>query len=369
MEKSDASKAEKFFTQELSRVMKRPIPVAITELEFAEITIPNPPYHKAVSRAICDEMGRAFNPLVAGFLVANIRADGKVALVDGRHRRQAAENCGRKSWWFILTEGLSVQEEAILFRHFQRRKNMSAAERLRALLLEGDRSATELKAAAHSAGFAFPFEDDSERMILRAVGDMLTIFSMGGAAGVKRILRLLHPLAMENPRWLEGLILKGVWRFVSSEEVRAKIPEDTLLALLRAQSPDWLAQAGRRVALDERCNAQYGVAQALRSQWNRGDAGKQTRIEQDFTETDKVAQGRRMSELPVKRLVADAGLQAELERNRQGLRQRWPREFLKEAVRLRAVGYSTGQIAQAYDVSDKALQTQLRLFQSALLRA
>lgn len=273
--------AEAFFSAEMTKNLGRQMDVAIMWIDFDEIDVPNPPYHKSVSQQIVDEMFKEFNPVVAGFLVANIRDNGKTALIDGRHRRAMAIKKGEKGWWFIVTHGLSLDEEAKLFRWFQARKNMNTAEKLNALIIEGDPQAIALRGAVTSQGCALPFEDDKKRHQVNAVEALIHIFQRGGPDAVKRVLGLAVGSWMGAPASFASTLLKGIWVFISNDEVKSKLDWDIFRDMLKSHSADNLNQRGKLVATQERCPTPYGIASILRLEYNRKARG-QRRLDHDF---------------------------------------------------------------------------------------
>lgn len=279
--KDEQKSAEKFFSAGLSKKLGRDIQVAIMWVDFDDIDVPNPPYHKTVSDAIVEEMYKNFNPVVAGFLVANVREDGKIALVDGRHRREMAIKSGEKGWEFIVTHGLKIDEEARLFRWFQKRKNMTQAENLKALILERDPAALALRSAVTSLGCCFPFDKDKERHPIRGVEALIWIFERGGAEGVKRVLRFALDAWLGVSVSLTSTMLKAMWIFTSNKEVREKLDHELLRTVLKSLSADALLQRGRMHATQERCGAAFGIASIIRLEYNKKTKGKR-RVEHDF---------------------------------------------------------------------------------------
>jgi hypothetical protein len=273
---------EAFFTAELSKLLGRQVPVAIMWLDFADIDIPDPPYHKSVSEALIEEWQKTFNPVVAGFLVMNVRKDRKTALVDGRHRREMAIKNGHKGWWFISTDGLTLIEEATIFRFFQARKNMKTAEKLRALVISGDPASLALRSAVSSAGCCLPFEADTKRQKVTAADALVWLFERGGAAGVKRVLGLILDAWFGAPIALTGAMIRGLWVFISNDEVKGKLDWDVLKSAMKTEVPDVLIQRAKLAATQERCGVPYAMANIFRFFYNKKVKGRGRRVDTDF---------------------------------------------------------------------------------------
>ncbi len=358
--------AEQFFTTELSKKMGRQVDVAIMWIEFDEIDIPNPSYHKSVSSKIVDEMFKEFDPLVAQFLVANIRENGSTALVDGRHRRAMAQKAGNSGWWFTVTHGLTIDEEARMFRWFQARKNPNTAEKLNGLIIEGNKDAIALRAAVTSCGCSLPFEDDKKRQRIDAVEALIYVFQRGGPEAVKRVLGLCMGCWMGQPTAFSSVLMKGLWIFLSNEEVKGKLDWDIFREVVKKHHPDSVSQRGRLVATQERCPSTYGIASILRLEYNRKVRGV-NRLDHDFAHAPRrglkrpsvqAAGNKSKREAPEVPLHLKDEIEYRQERWSSG--QRRGGRPLTEALRSLIVaavedGYNYDKIKETYGVSDCTL--------------
>lgn len=354
--------AEAFFSAELTKALGRKVNVAIMWLDFEDIDVPNPPYHKSVSQKIVENYFKEFNPVVAGFLVANVRTDGKTALVDGRHRREMAIRAGKKGWWFIATYGMELTEEAQMFRWFQARKNPNAAERLHGLLLEGDPTATQLRAAVHSSGCSFPFEDDAARKPITAIAALLWIYSRGGAAAVKSVLAYPMQAWFGEGQSFAAPMLKALWLFTSNSEVKGKLDREALMLVLKANDPASLVQRGRVTGTQERCSVACGLAATIRHEYNRRSKGR-SRIAFNFAraESSEWEASTRARRLAVKKeaLVAPPHLK-ELIESLRGKKVARPKVLINAAVDAARKGHTATEIQAVLAVRWEAVRRAMR---------
>lgn len=358
---------EKFFTEALSKTLGRPIPVSVQWVEFEEIDIPNPSYHKSVSLRVIEQYSKEFNPVVAGFMAANIRPNGRVALVDGRHRRELAVRSGHKGWWCLLTDGCTEQEEAKMFRLYQNRKNQTTAEGLRGRILEKDPQAMLLKGAVNSAGYSLSFEDDSEHPKIWAIDAVISIFQRGGPGLLKDVLSYPTACWFGNEKATSRPILMALRLVLTTPEFADKLNKAHLVSTLRKLDPDSIMQRGKMVHVQERCNAVYGIASIIRLEYNKGLKSGE-RVEFDFAHAPRVESSKRkgnfmlpsMGSIPKKmpdKIAVPPELEAEVERRRSLKRssQIVSRELQAFLETLAERGYSNDEIAAVCKVGPSVM--------------
>lgn len=281
-EPADHKDVEGFFSGEFSKELKREVLVSVQWVDYQDLDDKSPPYHKEISRRNVSEIGEDFCAVVAGFLCVNIREpSGKTVLVDGRHRMQGSEKKGFKGWWCLVTHGLTVEEEAMLFRYFDKRKRMSASEALRGLIYEKDATALGLQGAVHSSGYKFVFDGERKGKAIYAVGALMELYADGGTAAIKRVLRILDRAYSAEPASLVSTMVRGVWSFVSHQDVKGKLDEDWLVERIRTMSPLRMVSEARVTAATHGCGSGYGVAEEMRKLYNKQLHGR-ARIGIDF---------------------------------------------------------------------------------------
>lgn len=257
---------EKFFSEALSKLLGRSIPVALMWIEFKEIDIKDPPYHKKIGAAVVEDGTKNFHPIVAGTLVANVRPSGKIALVDGRHRREMIIATGRTGWYFFVTYGLSLDEEAVMFRWLQARKNISQAEHLRNLIISGDKAALEIKAAVNASGCCLPFDRDAKRIKCYAVNALIEIFTRSGRAQIERILKTCSGAWIGAELGFHSVVVNGMNVFLLF--AKPQVNDEHLRTRLQIRSPDAWVQMARSRAVEDRCSPKIALAALLRREYN-----------------------------------------------------------------------------------------------------
>lgn len=113
--------------------------VAIDVLEIEQS------YQRDIVSDHADKIARNWNPLALGVLIASLRADGKLWLIDGQHRAIAARLNGVATLMVQVFQGLTLAEEAALRLLFNRRMTDKPNERFRAQLIAGNQESIEIQ--------------------------------------------------------------------------------------------------------------------------------------------------------------------------------------------------------------------------------
>jgi len=90
---------------------------------------------------------------LAGEVVVNVRDDGKIAIIDGQHRKDAAERQGIATIPCKAFKGLTVQDEARLHDELNQQRNQSRFDRFKARLAAGEPVEEEISALMAKHGY------------------------------------------------------------------------------------------------------------------------------------------------------------------------------------------------------------------------
>lgn len=168
-------------------------------------------------KAIADD----FDPAVAGVLLLSLRPDNDMYVIDGQHRHAAMLKIGWPTAKCEIKEGLTLAEEARLYRLANTsRKNPEALDLFRARLIEGDPVAVAIHTVVEKCGLAIQYSRYSfakrqnwsrEHKHVWAVSALEDIYKKGGV----ELLEYVLTLAMDawpqeydalSRRTLEGLL-------------------------------------------------------------------------------------------------------------------------------------------------------------------
>lgn len=116
----------------------------------------DPRYQRPLDEKRAEKIANEFHWDQFGVLELSFRENDTYAVFDGQHRLAAALKMGLGSVPAIIHQGLSAEEEAILFTLLQtQRKGLKQLDRFRAEVFGGDEKATRIDAIVHKHGFTF----------------------------------------------------------------------------------------------------------------------------------------------------------------------------------------------------------------------
>lgn len=131
-------------------------------------------YQKPVETARVSRIVARFNPAKLGSVLLSDRKDGTYAIVDGQHRLAAVRQMNIDEIHAVILEGLTVEQEADLFR--TQNENVvppNAIDQFRAGVVAKDPHYLTIKAILDKYGYAV--SDDSRPYHVRAVGTLTGI--------------------------------------------------------------------------------------------------------------------------------------------------------------------------------------------------
>lgn len=127
-------------------------------LHIAELTI-DPSVQRRLQPDFVNRIINEFQPEMLGVLQVSERADGTKVLIDGQHRHAAASYLAGETAQFDgyvqchVFRGLSLQEEAALFRHLNFKLNMTSIDEFLVRITEREPIATGINFMAQENGW------------------------------------------------------------------------------------------------------------------------------------------------------------------------------------------------------------------------
>lgn len=132
---------------------------------------------------------KVYNPMLIGVLEVSEREDGSLYLLDGQHRRELLLLVGETSAQCNVHVGLTVQQEAHWFRHFNKhRRTIRAIEDWNAALAEGDKQTLEIKQIVESYGLTVA--GYSSPATVASIWTLYNLHRTGGDDLLSRVLGL-----------------------------------------------------------------------------------------------------------------------------------------------------------------------------------
>jgi hypothetical protein len=142
--------------------------------------------------------------------------DGKYFVVDGQHRVAALKIIGEKSAMCKVHQGLTYEEEAVLFIRLNKdRKGQTALSIFNSLFEAKDAMATAIKQIVELSGFYLPSSDTHKRgNMIVAVSSLQHIYRNIGADGLQRELELIKKTWPSISEAVDRRILLGLYAFI-----------------------------------------------------------------------------------------------------------------------------------------------------------
>jgi hypothetical protein len=184
----------------------------ILQLKVGDLTV-DPNVQRALQKARVAAMADKFDPDALGTLTASQRTGGIKHVVDGQHRYRAAELAKYDGAFDVkLYHGLTVPEEAALFRVLNTARQPSAIDHFLIACVEQDidalRLANFMKANGWSVG-AY-----SAQAKITAIGSLQRVYARS-PEGAAATLAVVTKAWGHIPAAVNGALLEGLGRFLT----------------------------------------------------------------------------------------------------------------------------------------------------------
>lgn len=190
-----------------------------------------------------------------GIPAVSCRADGTYAVIDGQHRFATMREMGRGNTGVmcLVYTGLTLAEEAKLFRELNDSKQLTAADVFRIAVTEGDPVAVAANQALETYGWT---KDPKRKNSLRALSTLATLWERDPHIA-RATLRILAQAWGPTPLTGSATSLRGMYAVLGRyQNTRPPLDHDRLiLALAKSgQASQFLARArgnaaGRGIAV------------------------------------------------------------------------------------------------------------------------
>lgn len=127
-----------------------------------------------------------------GVIIVSRRPDGKLAVLDGQHRIRALVDAGMGEWPVAckVFDGLTIPEEAGLFRRYNTTSKTSAIEDLQMAIKEGDAEAVAIDKIAQRNGLRIAYQTGAG--VIPCASALRKVFRSGGEMGPAALGFALH---------------------------------------------------------------------------------------------------------------------------------------------------------------------------------
>lgn len=189
-----------------------------------------------------ESMAADFLPFAVGIPVASWRSEEELVLLDGQHRNAMLCRVGQENrlWTYDVYRGLSLQEEATLFRFLNNTKRLGALELFNAAVTAEDPHAVAIAKLAKGAGFTIRAGSGA---CLTAIGSFARLYDKDDGRTAKLTLALAVSLWGRDHDAVHGVVLDGLGRMLF--RYGAGVNVDRLIRKMKHDGSDPLTLIGR----------------------------------------------------------------------------------------------------------------------------
>jgi hypothetical protein len=151
----------------------------------------------------------------AGVLLLSMRPDGKMAIIDGQHRWEAAVSNNEKTLDGLVYIDLTVEQEADLYRKFGDYLRQTPLDKYHAALTQGVVEYIAIDRIVHSFGLHVPQTLAVGPRAIVAVDALLTIARAHKLGLMRETLALINDAWDGQPRAYRATVLRGTAAFLA----------------------------------------------------------------------------------------------------------------------------------------------------------
>ena len=209
----------------------------LTRIKVKDFEVDADVQRLAVNRRKVNKMVEEWNPDGLGVLLASKRDNGTLILLDGMHRRLAAQLAEGDDFelYVQVFEGLSKPEEAALFRVRNTTSKPSYVDSFHVRLAEGDQVAHRIKEMIEKYGWKLNINLGGIGAYFNAIAALERIYLLDSESEVtsaERTLFVLHKAWGTTNGATAGALVEGIGMFLARH--RGKIDAENLAERLAA---------------------------------------------------------------------------------------------------------------------------------------
>lgn len=227
-------------------------------------------YQRAFIKAHIKYLVANFDWYLLDPLVVSRRADGTMYVMDGQHRLLALRELGYDDQPVrcMVFDGLSLEQESRRFNTQDTRKALTAMDRFRARLLEGQSAEMAVAEVVRSTGFVIDFNGGGNKTAssLVCVGALLQAYKAGGAAHLRQVLSIIA-LGYGAAASPDSVMVNGLSSFLRRYD--GEFDESRLIEVMRRVTPEQVAREARNIQTALRASGKNAYAMAVVAHYNR----------------------------------------------------------------------------------------------------
>jgi len=227
----------------------------------------DPNVQRVLKKARVGRMASDFRPDAVGVLTTSYRSANRIHVIDGQHRYRAAEASAYTGVLQTMEyHGLTVPEEAALFRLLNTTEKVSRIDQFLIACVEQDPAATRLAGFLADSGWSVGPSAMEGR--LSAIGSLERVFALDADAAAATLAVLTKAFG-HRPAAVQGSLLEGLGRMLA--RYGRDVDLDDLAKRLAGVpgGPDGLVGNARGQALTSTGNLSTQVARIITNLYNQ----------------------------------------------------------------------------------------------------
>jgi hypothetical protein len=204
------------------------------------------------------KLAKKFDAASTGVLHVSRRDGGRLVVIEGNHRVLAARAAGQNKAVLtcVVYSGLSMVQEAALYRALEYKLRQSPLDLFVARIQEGEPVAQDMANRARELGISIRVVSGGGRLTLGAVQRAESIYLRYGAQMYSLVLRTAKAAWSDQRNVFDGSVIGGLARFL--RVFGDAIDEATLIRRLSGTTPTQVRQKGKTLADALGLSSSYG---------------------------------------------------------------------------------------------------------------
>lgn len=227
----------------------------------------DPRVQRGLKKARVEKMAATFQPDAIGVLTTSFREPGRIHVIDGQHRYRAAELAGYTGKLQTMEyKGLSIPEEAALFRLLNKTEQVNRVDAFLISCIEEDPDSLRLAGFLADHGWSVGTGATEHR--LSAIASLERVYALDGAAA-DATLAVLTAAFGHRAAAVQGSLLEGVGRFLARHLADVNLADLTKRLAGIPGGPDGLLGIARGQAVTRSGNLSTQVATLVTNIYNQ----------------------------------------------------------------------------------------------------
>lgn len=251
--------------------MSNPTKTAAVTQEIVEVKVGDLWVDPAVQRSLkkhrVNAMAEKFKASALGVLTTSYRSPRRIHIIDGQHRYRAAEAAGYTG--VILTNqyrGLSIAQEAALFRLLNDADKVSAVDRFVVACVEQDPQALHMSAILTTEGWTVsPYSGEGR---ITAISSLERVYNLDPNAA-KAAIHVLTVAYGHRPAAMQGSLLVGLGRVLAKHKLDVNLDDLAQRLSQFPGGPDALVGHARGLMATRTGNLSTSIARVIVQLYNQ----------------------------------------------------------------------------------------------------